>query len=99
MTFSNYKNCNTYKGLVGISPEEVVTFVSALFRGSMSDKELTRRSGLLDLLEPGDSIMTDHGFEIEEDLLLTVVRLNIPPFLRGKEQLSSNELHCNHNQA
>ena len=36
--------------------------------------------------------MADRGFEVEEDLLLTGVRLNIPPFLRGKEQLSSNKL-------
>ena len=79
MTFSNYKNCNTYKGLVGISPEGVITFVSSLFPGCISDKELTRRSGLLDLLEPGDSVMADRGFDIE-DLLLRGVQLNIPPF-------------------
>ena len=28
MTFSNYKNHNTFKGLVGISPDGVITFVS-----------------------------------------------------------------------
>jgi hypothetical protein len=54
MTFSNYKNHNTFKGLVGISPDGVITFVSSLFPGCISDKELTRRSGILDLLEPGD---------------------------------------------
>ena len=43
MSFSNYKNSNTYKGLVGISPEGVITFVSLLFPGSISDKELTRQ--------------------------------------------------------
>ena len=84
MTFSNYKNDNTYKALVGISPDGAVTFVSALYPGCISDKELTRKSGLLDLLEPGDLVMADRGFEIEEDLMLIGVRLNIPPFLRGK---------------
>ena len=59
MTFSNYKYNNTFKGLVGISPDGVITFVSSLFPGSISHKELTRRSGLLDLLEPGDSVMAD----------------------------------------
>ena len=92
MTFSNYKNNNTYKALVGISPDGAVTFVSSLYPGCISDKELTKKSGILDLLEPGDSVMADRGFEIEEDLMLIGVRLNIPPFLRGKSQLSENEL-------
>lgn len=92
MTFSNYKNDNTYKALIGISPDGVITFVSSLFPGSISDKSLTRKSGVLKLLEPGDSVMADRGFDIEEDLMLVGARLNMPPFLRGKTQLSENEL-------
>ena len=70
MIFSNYKNHNTFMGLVGISPDGVIAFVSSLFPGCISDKELTRKSGILDLLKPGDSIMADRGFNIEEDLIL-----------------------------
>ena len=91
LTFSNYKNHNTYKGLVGISPSGAVVFVSDLFPGSISDKELTRRCGILNLLESGDSVMADRGFDIEEDLVLIGAKLNIPPFLRGKAQLSAKE--------
>lgn len=86
LTFSNYKNHNTYKGLVGISPSGAVIFVSDLYPGSISDKQLTRRCGILDLLETGDSVMADRGFDIEEDLALQGVRLNIPPF--AKERIS-----------
>ncbi len=68
MTFSNYKNDNTYKAL-------------KLYPGSISDKELTRQSGILDLLEPGDSIMADKGFDREQYLIPLGVKLNIPPFL------------------
>ena len=39
---SSYKNSNTFKALVGISPDGVITFVSSLYPGSISDKELTR---------------------------------------------------------
>ena len=92
MTFSNYKNDNTFKGIVGISPDGVVIFVSPLFPGCISDKDLTRRCGILDILEPGDSVMADRGFDIEEDLILRGVSLNIPPFMRGKKQLSENEV-------
>ena len=91
-TFSNYKNTNTYKALVGISPSGVITYVSNLYAGSISDKELTRCSGILDLLEHGDSVMADHGFGIQDDLTLRGVRLNIPPFLKGKSQLTESEL-------
>ena len=80
MTFSNYKNHNTFKSLVGISPDGVIIFVSKLYPGSISDKELTRRSGLYNLLEKGDSVMADRGFNIEEDLVLIGADLNIPPF-------------------
>ena len=92
LTFSSYKNHNTYKDLIGISPSGAVVFVSDLYPGCISDKELTRRSGLFDLLDRDDSVMADRGFDIEEDLSLLGVRLNIPPFLRGKEQLSAQEL-------
>ena len=84
MTYSIYKIHNTFKGLIGISPSGVVTFVSDLYPGSISDEELTRRSGLLELLQPGDSVMADRGFDIEEDLALVGARLNIPPFLKGE---------------
>ena len=67
-TFSTYKNHNTYKGLVGIAQSGAMTFMSKLYPGSISDKELTRQSGLLNLLQYGDSIMADRGFDIMEDL-------------------------------
>ena len=90
MTFSSYKNSNTFKALVGISPDGVITFVSSLYPGSISDKELI--SGILDLLDCGDSVMADRGFEIEDDLILRGVPLNIPPFLKDKKQLEEKEL-------
>ena len=48
----------------------MITFISSLFPGSISDKCLTRQSGVLELLEEGDSVMADRGFDIEEDLML-----------------------------
>ena len=74
MTFSNYKNRNTFKALVGISPDGVITFVSPLYPGSISDMQLTRCY----LLEPGDSVMADRGFDIVDDLILRGVHLNVP---------------------
>ena len=78
--------------LIGISPSGIITFVSKLYAESISDKELTCFSGIMDLLEPGDSVMDDRGFDIQDELALCGVRLNIPPFLKGKSQLSESKL-------
>ena len=67
-------------------------FVSDLYPGSISDKELTRRCGIIDMLDKDDAVMADRGFDIEEDLILRGVKLNIPPFLKGKLQLSQADL-------
>ena len=32
-TYSSYKNHNTAKGLVGIAPSEIMTFISCLYGG------------------------------------------------------------------
>lgn len=82
-TFSAYKSTNTFKGLIGISADGTVTFVSQLFTGSMSDKECAERSGFLKLsFNDKDSVMADKGFKIEDLLKERNVKLNTPPFLR-----------------
>ena len=35
--------------------------------------------------------MAERGFDIEDFLILQGVHLNIPPFLRGKQQLDEDE--------
>ncbi|CAI6370298.1 unnamed protein product [Macrosiphum euphorbiae] len=80
IVITNYKHRNTWKALIGIAPNGVVTFVSKLFPGSTSDKVITLKSGLLEQLVPGDLILADKGFLIR-DILPPGVSLNIPPFL------------------
>ena len=93
LTFSSYKNHNTFKVLVGISPDGIVTFISQLFPGSISNKELTLKSGLIKLLERGDSIMSDCGFDIQDELTPLGICINIPSFLsKDKKQFEENEM-------
>lgn len=61
-----------------------MTFISQLYTGSISDREIIRRSGFLNLpFDDKDSIMADKGFTIQ-DLLPLGVSLNLPPFLEAK---------------
>lgn len=48
--YSNYKNHTTFKGLIGIAPCGTVSFISSVYTGWISDKEITASSGILDLL-------------------------------------------------
>ena len=57
----------------------------------MSDKEVAKMCGLLDLLEPGDSVMADEGFTVSDLMEKRGAGLDIPPFLEKKDQLSSQE--------
>ena len=63
--YSEHKSHNTFKGLVGISPNVWITFVSSLYGGSISDKEIVKSSSKIDLLEENDLIMADRGFSKE----------------------------------
>ena len=89
-TWSEYKHHNTWKALVCISPNGCVTFVSKLWSGRVSDKQLTKDSGVLQYLEKGDNVMADRGFDIQ-DILPPGVTLNIPPFKGQRDQLSAEE--------
>jgi len=90
--FSSYKHHTTLKGLVGISPGGAITFVSQLYTGSISDREIVRRRGLLDLpFQDKDSVMADKGFTIS-DLLPLGVSLNLPPFLGGSDQMPAEDV-------
>lgn len=90
--YSSYKSHTTYKGNVVISPSGEIIHVSSLFQGSISDKELVRQSGLLPLLEPGDQLMADKGFTIQDLLSPIGCEVVMPAFLSSKGQFSKKEL-------
>ena len=86
-TFSSYKHHNTIKILIGITPQGTVSFVSEAWGGRTSDKFLTENCGFLDKLLPGDVVMADRGFTVNESVGLKQAKLIIPAFTKGRSQL------------
>ena len=79
-TYSSYRGMNSFKVLTGVAPNGVLTYVSKLYPGSISDKEIVQQSGILKHFVPGDLILADKGFLIQ-DIVPKGVSVNIPPFL------------------
>ena len=52
---------------------------------------IVEHCGILQRLEEGDSAMADCGFEIQELLASKNVYINIPPFMRSKDQLNPDD--------
>ena len=92
--YSDYKSHTTVKVLVGITPGGGFNFISSAYPGSISDKDITFRSGISNphLWEQGDAIMADRGFTIQEYTDNLGIELIIPSFLNGRDQLSEKEV-------
>ncbi|XP_071059418.1 uncharacterized protein [Pseudochaenichthys georgianus] len=79
-TYSAYRGMHSFKLLLGVAPHAVITYCSKRYPGSTSDKEIVRDSGVLQHFKPGDLILADKGFLIQ-NILPEGVTVNIPPFL------------------
>ena len=81
-TYSNYRGMHSFKVIVGVAPNGVITYVSNLYPGSISDKVIVQQSGFLNHLTAGDMVLADKGFVIQ-DLVPNGVSVNIPPVLNN----------------
>ncbi|KAL9962200.1 hypothetical protein ACROYT_G031282 [Oculina patagonica] len=93
-TSSNYKHHNTVKVLTGITPQATISFISKAWGGRTSDKFLTDNCGIQDKLIPGDLVLADRGFTIQESLMFRQALLAIPAFTRGKDQLDPVDIEA-----
>ncbi|GFU16751.1 THAP domain-containing protein 4 [Trichonephila clavipes] len=92
LTFSQYKSHNTVKFLIACTPLGKVSFVSKLFGGRTSDKQIIQLSGFLEQIRPGDVIFADRGFPVKDLVAERGASLVLPASTKGKKQLSSAEV-------
>ena len=74
-----------------IPPDGLIVFSLKLYGGSSSDKFQTKDCGILDYLQPGDSVRADRGSEIKDLLKPKRVGLNIPPFCTKDNQFTAEK--------
>ena len=58
-TFSSYESRNTVTILVGSTPGGLVNCVSDAYGRCTSDQQIVERSNIVQLCEPGNSVMAD----------------------------------------
>lgn len=51
--YSDYKHCNTYKALIGLTPAGGLSFLSELFPGSISNREIVAKCDILKSVRDG----------------------------------------------
>ena len=90
-TYSTYKNRNTLKTMIGVTPMGAVSHVSASYGGSSSDRQVIERSELVEQgkFEKGDAIMADRGIMVQDIFASKDVFVNTPTMLKGKSQLEA----------
>ena len=86
---SSYKNTNTVKTMIGITPRGAVNFISDTFAGSTSDRQIIEKSDLVEghMFEPGEILMIDHGGPCQDLLAKQQMAVNAPTSMKGKTQL------------
>uniref|UniRef100_A0ABD2W148 DDE Tnp4 domain-containing protein n=1 Tax=Trichogramma kaykai TaxID=54128 RepID=A0ABD2W148_9HYME len=98
-SWSQYKHHKTIKVLIGITCQGSISFVSKAWGGRTSDKYIVENSGFLKHIIPGDLVLADRGFLIEDSLNSIGATLNIPAFTKGLNQLDPVDLEKTRNIA
>ena len=92
--FSNYKNTVTGKALIGISPHGMGLLFSDIYPGSISDSEITEKSGVINYVEQEHEIMSDRGFSIQEYCTVKGITLNRPK-QKENDQFDQSDVAAN----
>lgn len=81
------------KLLLVLYSHKICAFVSDAYGGSISDRELFEKCGIINLLQKGDIILGDRGFNIQHLVTHMDVTVNMPHFFnKGSNQFEAHQL-------
>ena len=81
-------NKNTIKVLAGVTPGGLCSYISPAYGGSTSDRQIVERT-LPSMCDPGDSVMSDKGFDVQDILAPYDITVNIPTFFSKRNRLNN----------
>jgi hypothetical protein len=90
--YSNYKKHSTAKVFIACTPLGSIGYLSPSWGGRATDLDIVRSDDFIDTKYhmPGDQIMADRGFTLQDDFAAACgCEIIMPSFMRGKPQLSS----------
>ena len=92
MTYSHYEHHNKIKYLIGVTPKGQILFISKEWGGCASDRHVTEGSVFPNNLLPGDLVLADRGFEVEESVGIMRAGVKTPAFTRAKCKMHSKNV-------
>lgn len=90
--WSEYKHHCTVKVLIAITPNGAISYLSPAYGGRSSDKFIVQDSDFLERLRPGDQLMADRGFKIDDILAFRQCSLAIPPSKKSDVQMTEKNV-------
>nr|XP_047127621.1 uncharacterized protein LOC105849804 [Hydra vulgaris] len=93
--YSQYKKHCTIKCLISCTPNGTINFISKCYGGRASDNQITLESEFASSKYhmPGDQILSDRGFTLQDDFAAGSCSILInPAFTKDKAQLSASEV-------
>jgi hypothetical protein len=99
--WSDYKQAHTGKILAGIAPSGAYVWSSDAYPGRISDLEICRCSGFLGIIQRGDKVPSDKGFDgLSVDLQVLGASIKAPAWQwRGKPGYTATEREDNERQS
>ena len=88
-TYSVNQTSIICKALIGCTPSGTISFVSPVYEGTTSNREIFMKMDILNSLEPKDLIFTDDTLDIRDLIQSKGAQLRVPEFLDNDHYLQN----------
>ena len=71
--------------MIGATPDCLISLLSPCYGGSASDRQSVERSNLNDIVERGNSVMGDKGFNVQDLFASIDIKVITATFLKSND--------------